>query len=411
MILRQLPRRLHGILSVTALALLAAGCKPKAAPTSDGLSSASPSVDQPSVEAGSTSRRPTADEVTTFLRSVVPPLVHVSNVKMDPPTRLPNSSPADNAWVFNVKVTLAPSEDLFGAPSAADAQAFAAVNAELDGLVRWHDAFVHSPYARFYPAFEVRDSVAPTPRLLARLHKANDPLPPVYGRMEATWQIDHWIFSPDLPEPPDPGQPRAAFTGPCLVQGSPEAQAFVAATRATIAQIQPAKMALDSRYAADVVKGTRPGTLYRGQLTYHGVVTPAEVRFVEAPNPDSQYAPFELHLPAMPSYVFAYSAKLARQMPIHPAAPTTAEGEPNPALTAADTERVPKGDLMVSFVRAVGKEGPLNDTVPVQLLSLMRHYDAPSNVTLSLLDHHLQGWLNGYSTDAAGFLLSTQQTP
>ena len=154
----------------------------------------------------------------------------------------------------------------------------------------------------------------------------------------------------------------------------------------------------------------QPGTLYRGQLTYRGAATAAEVRFVKTSRPDSRSAPVELRLPTMPGYVFTYSARLAQRMPIHPAAPTVAAGDPTPAPTAADAEPAPKGDLTVSFVGATGKEGVLDDTVPAQLLNRVRHYSQPGDAILSLRDHRLQGSLLG-DGGAGGFVLSTQQVP
>ena len=404
------PPRPREVLLATALLILMAGCKPKAASTSDPLSSTSPSDRPSSVEADGASRPPTADEVTGFLRSVTPPTTHLVSVKMDPPARMPNTSPADHVWVANVKLTLAPAEDLFGPPSRADAQAFAAVTSELDSLARWHDAFARSPYARLYPNFEFTPPTAPTPRLIARLHRADEPLAPVYGRVEAVWQIDRWNFAQDLPDPPQAGQPRPAFPGPCVVQGSPAAQAFLAAARACLAQAQPAKAALESRYAADVAQAARPGTLYRGQVTHRGAVTAAEVRFVETSRPDPQNAPFELRLPARPGYVFAYSARLAQRMPIHPAPPAAVVGEETPAPTGAETpEPAPKSDLTASFVSAAGKEGVLDNTVPTEMLNRLRHFSPPAAAALSILEHRLQGPLIDDGGVAGPFSLSSQE--
>ncbi len=398
------------VLLAAVLLMLAAACKPRTASTQDQPSSSSP-PDRPSpVEAGGASRPPTADEVTGFLRSVTPPTAHLISVKMEPPARMPNTSPADHAWIANVKLTLAHAEDLFGPPARADAQAFAAVTSELDGLVRWHDAFVRSSYARLYPDFDLKPPAAPNPRLIARLHKADEPFPPMYGRVEAVWQVDRWNFAQDLPDPPEAGQPRSAFPGPCVVQGSPEAQAFLAAARTCLAQAQPAKAALESRYAADVAKATQPGTIYRGQLAHHGAVTAAEVRFIETSRPDPQSVPFELRLPARPGYVFSYSAKLAQRMPIHPAPAVAGEEAPTPAGTETP-EPAPKGDLTVSFVSAAGKEGVLDGSVPTEMLNRLRHFSPPGKAALGILEHRLQGSLIGDGGEPGRFVLSTQQVP
>ena len=50
-------------------------------------------------------------------------------------------------------------------------------------------------------------------------------------------------------------------------------------------------------------------------------------------------------------------------------------------------------------------------TVPVALLNITRHYSQPFEVTLHVQEGRLEGRLNGFVTDSAGFALSTQQSP
>ncbi len=354
------------------------------------------------VESG-VSRQPTADDLAGFVRSFLPPVTHLVDVKMDPPVRMPNTSPASNAWVLNVKMTIASIEDLLGSPSEQDIKAFKAVEEELDSIIRWRNAFVQSPYARFYPNFEVKAPVSPTPQLLVLTHRANQPLPPIYGRMYAEWQVDHWAFSKDEFNMPDPGQPRSSFTGSYVIKDSHEAEAFLAAEREAIAQVKPKQAAIDSSYAADLVKATRQGTIYRGQVSSGNTAVPAEVRFVEPPTSDEQFAQFEVRLPSAPGNLYVYTAKLAKRMPIHPA-PAPGDNDPT---TPDDLASTPKADLTVGLLHVSGKE-IVASTVPNQLLIALTHYDPPHTLLITVLNRRMDGKL---ANPLGPFMLSAQQTP
>ncbi len=401
-------RQPHGILLATALLILAAGCKPKAAPTNDQLSASSPSDRPSSVEAGSAPRSPTVAELTSFLRSVSPPVMRVVEVKMEPPARMPNTAPAANTWVFGVKLTLAPTEDLFGPASPEDTQPFQAVADELAGLARWHAAYLHSAYVRLAPGFEMPAPSTPAPQLLMLLHRAKESLAPIYGKMAAEWQVDHWRFSRVDLDLPEPGEPLAAFPASHLIKGSPAAASFLSTAREAIAQGKAKQAAINASYAASLVQATRPGTVYQGQISHRGSTVPAEVRFLPAPvGVDSQSVGLEMRLPATPGEAFLYSARLSKQVPLVPAAVIPA-GEPTP--TPVDSEPVPQADLRLQFVSASGKEGAYNETIPVALLNLQRHYAQPDAVWLHLFERHLEGRLNGFVSDATGFVLKAQQS-
>ncbi len=401
-------RRPHGILLATAALILAAGCKPKAAPTNDQLSASSPSDRPSSVEAGSAPRSPTVAELTSFLRSVSPPITSVVEVKMEPPARMPNTSPAANTWVFNVKLTLAPTEDLFGPASPEDTQAFQAVADELTGLARWHAAYLHSPYVRLAPGLEMPAPATPAPQLLVLLHRAKEPLTPIYGKMAAEWQVDHWRFSRVDLDLPEPGEPLATFPASHLIKGSPAAASFLSTAREAIAQGKAKQAAINASYMANLVQATRPGTLYQGQITHRGSVVAAEVRFLPAPaGVDSQSVGLEVRLPATPGEAFLYSARLSQQVPLALAA-VTPTGEPAP--TPVGAEPTPQADLQLRFVSASGKGGPYNETIPVALLNIQRHDAQADVVWLHLSERHLEGRLSGYVTDATGFVLKAQQT-
>ena len=394
-------RRRASILVVAAL-FTSVGCKPSAPPSDVGASS-SP-ADRTASPGIGVSRQPNSDDLANFLRSLIPPIARLVNAKMDPPVRMPGLSPDSNAWMLNVKMTIAPTEDLLALPSEQDAKAFKAVAEELDGFIRWHDAFARSPYARFYPGFEVKAPASPTPQLLVLTHRANQPLPPIYGRMYAEWQVDHWNFAKDVFNMPDPGQPRSSFTGNYVIKGSHEAEAFLSAEREAIDQAKPKQVAIDSSYAADLVKATRPGVIYRGQVSSGSTAVPAEVRFVEPPTSDEQFAQFEVQLPSAPGNLYVYTAKLAKRMPIHPA---PAPGDNDVTPTPDDIASTPKADLTVGLLRASGKE-IVASTIPNQLLMALTHYDPPRTLLVNVLNRRMDGKL---ANPLGPFMLSAQQTP
>ncbi len=338
----------------------------------------------------------------------MPSLLHLVDVKMEPPARMPDTSPTANTWVFNVKLTIAPTEDLFGPASPEDTQAFQAVADELAGLARWHAAYLHSAYIRLAPGFEMSAPATPAPQLLVLLHRAKEPLAPIYGKMAAEWQVDHWRFSRVDLDLPEPGEPLATFPAPHLIKGSPAATSFLSTAREAIAQGKAKQAAINASYAASLVQATRPGTIYQGQITHRGSTVAAEVRFLPAPaGVDSQSVGLEVRLPATPGEAFLYSARLSRQVPLVLAA-VTLTGEPAP--TPVDAESMPLADLQLRFVSAIGKEGVYNETIPVALLNLQRRYAQPDAVWLRLFEHHLEGRLNGFVTDPTGFVLKAQQT-
>ena len=201
---------------------------------------------------------------------------------------------------------------------------------------------------------------------------------------------------------PDPGQPRSSFTGNYVIKGSREAETFLAAEREAIAQAKQKQTAIDNSYAADVVKATRSGTIYRGQVNLGSTAVPAEVRFVEPPTSDEQFAQFEVHLPSAPGNLYAYTAKLAKRLPIHPA-PAPGDSDQTPD----DLASTPKADLTVGLLHASGKE-IVASTIPNELLMALTHYDPPRSLLISVLNRRMEGRL---ASSSGVFTLSAQQTP
>ena len=270
------------ILAFTLCAL--AGCKPAPIPKATPEQTPGESSSQPR---GDARRQPSAVELNNFLRGILPPVVKLVDFKSDVPVPMPNTAPGSNAWLVNVRLTIAATEDELAEAPPPHVQAFQAAENELAALAVWSLAYAESPYASLYPGFTVHLPQPAAPKLLTVVHPKDQPRAPVYGKLAAEWQVDHWQFSIlEMPTPEAHGKFRAAFTGPVLVDGEPAAAQFLATTQAAIAEAKPKKAAIEAAYEADLVKATRPGTLYRGQVSVGSSVVAAEIRFLETVTAD-----------------------------------------------------------------------------------------------------------------------------
>ena len=127
-------------------------------------------------------------------------------------------------------------EDLLVHPSTEDAAAIDGLVNELNALVNWRNLYAKSPFARACGDVEVKVPTASVPQFLVVQHAKGQPLPPVYGKMAAEWQVDHWQFSVvDMNLAVD-GKPRSDYPGSTMVKGSAEAEAFLKSERDAIAQ-------------------------------------------------------------------------------------------------------------------------------------------------------------------------------
>ena len=348
-------------------------------------------------------RPPSTDDLTRFFRSRWPAQLKLKELKNDPPVPLPNSSPGSNTWLFNVRLRLALTEDLVGLPSPEDAHAFQAIVDELNGLVGWSQAYSRSPYARLYPAFEMQVPTTAWPQLLVVQQPKDQPVPPVYGKMVAEWQVDHWQISVvDLQMPNLPGNLRSDFSTPNEIQGSPEEKNLLAAAKVAIADANSKKAVIESGYRADLAKATQPGTVYRGRISHGADAVPAEVRFVESPLHDAEFVQLELRLPTAPGDLFVFSVRKATHIP-----GIKSPGGQGGGQEVSPINPVAKADLMVKFASAIGKAKPNDNTIPNRLLIILKNSLLPAdNTPVKLLDHRLEGPI-AYSYDG-NFILSAQ---
>ena len=396
-----IPRVAAGALGCALLSL--SGCKPAAAPTTE---QASPPPDaSPQSQKSSTPSQPTANDFANYFRPTMKPFVKLVEVKADPPMRMPNAPPGSNVWLLNLKLTLAATEDLFGIcpEEVDDTKAIASLTNELNGLVAWSNAYAQSAYARVYPGFEAKTPVSPVPLLIVLQQAKDRPQAPVYGKVAAEWQVDHWNFYAVDLDIPKVGNPRSAFNGPTMVQGSPETADFFKIERDAIAQAKGKKDAIESRYADDLAKATKPGTTYRGQISHPRGILPCEVRFLNTPGVDPQMAMFEVRLPQEPSYQLVYTAKLALQVPLNmPADAAANQYFPTPVPVG---NPLPVGNLTVNFVRCAGKATPFGSLPSVLLYG---GKVMGGNKPFLLLNRRIQGVVAQFNDN---FSLNAEQIP
>ena len=381
---------------ITCILLFAVGCKPAANPSADR------SNPEDKRQGSNTSPQPTDAEFVAFMRSALGPAIRLGSLKTDPPVRMPNTSPASNVWLVNVKLTIVPVEDLLSLPPTEDAQAIDALVNELNGLINWRNAYARSTYAHAYGSFEIKAPVSPMPQLLVVKQAKDKPMAPIYGKVAAEWQVDHWQFTNvDLPMPPF-GQPRAAFPGPTMVKGSSEAEAFLKAQRAAIASAKGRQAAIEASYQQDLLAATKPGTLYRGNVTHNGKVLLAELRFIDPPpGGGAQAASFALSVPNDPGYRVEYTAKLAPPLPLNlPAAPVN-----DNVIRFGNNSEPPVGNLTVNWSRCETKE-PVPKTAPGFLVYWLKN-TMRTDLPLVLLNHRIEGTVS--QTINGDYVLSAEQ--
>ena len=383
---RLLPTRVlrQVVLAATAAVLLVqSGCKPAAAPSSSD-----------NKVSGPTSRQPTADEFRAFFQSLLPAAVKLSDLKTDPPTHMPNTAPADNTWLINAKIVLTPTEDLYSLPPAADTESIKDLVEELNTLIHWRNAYARSLYSRIYGAFDIQ-APADLPQLLIVRQIKNKPLPAIYGKVAAEWQVDHWQFTNVDIELPVTGRLRSSFTaGPTMVKGSPEAETILATERKIIAAAKQRQAEIESSYSKDLFAATKPGTIYRGQISQTRGVLPCEVRFLDTPGADPKMATFEIALPKEPTYQLTYTARLAPKLPLDIPDGTLVYEAAHPASRSGEAEP-PVANVTVSFTRGTGKKS-LFGTLP----SVLRNgTDYIGDKPFLLLDGHLKGVVASFNGD------------
>ena len=226
--------------------------------------------------------------------------------------------------------------------------------------------------------------------------------------MSAEWQVDHWQFAAPGMTPPNCGERRSSYQGATMVKGSAEAEKAVGDVRDAVAQARKDIEAIRSRYAEQVIQGTKPGTAYRGRVSFRQDVLPCELRFLDPPpGGDARFATFELALPsANPPCTFTYSARVTTGLPILvPGAQPTA-ANPYAVTGFNDGSQVPDRNVFPKLVRNTG--GKLNGRTLPDYIFTGGNAGRTIGMELLLLDGHLD---EPISDTAEGVRLSVQQTP
>ena len=386
------------------LLALAWGCKPAPAPTAIEK----PRSDKPSDQTPGNPRRvPGTGDLANFLRSQLPPAVRVVDIKNDPPVPLPNTLPGGNAWLLTVRLTFASAEDLFEPAAVQDIQALQTLLDELQGLDNWSQTYARSPYSDLGPGFTVHVPAPASPQLLVLAHSKDRPFAPVYGRVAAEWQVDHWQFTVlNLQLPDDASKPRGAFTGPTLVQHSPEAERFLATAKAALSEAKTSQAAIERRYQEALAQATRPGTVYHGELrllsTSPPNPVPVEVRFVDVTlgDPAPHQAQFTLKLAQPPTgHEYVFRAELAEHLPLVP---------PGQTHQSIGYKAASLGDASIDFQQATVKEDQSMSLGGLLFRAMHSGLNA-GNLRLFVHNRRLEGWVaSGYYGQ---LLISAGQAP
>ena len=385
--------------AIAAVLFFDTGCKP----TPPATAQATPPTDS------SAPRQPTAADFQTFFQGMLPATVKVSEVKMDPPTRMPNASPASNVWLLSLKITVTPIEDLFSLPPPQDMQPIDNLVTELNALVAWRNTYANSPYAKACGAFEVKMPTAPLPQLLVITYPRDHPLPPIYAKVTAEWQVDHWKFEPAEGNTNtvllNAGKLRSEFTGPTMVNGSHEAEQAIGGVRDAVTQARKEIDAIRSHYTEQVVRGVKPGTFYTGTVSYGPNVAPCELRFLDLPpGGDVHFANFQVTLPSQnPPCWYIYKARVTTDLPIPVPGPQPTPVNPYAVTGFNDANSVPTRNVFQNLVRNS------NNKVGRNTLANWLSNNDHGGQGLLLLDGRIEGLINDFGNP--GIKLSVKQNP
>ena len=374
------------------------GCRrPATAPNTTGS-------DASSEFPASTQHRPEAKDLAQFLRGRLSPLVRLVELKSDPPASLLGASSDSGTWSYNVRVTLAPSEDVLCPPTSEEAASFQSMVDELNTLAAWSQAYARSPYAKRYPGFAVDTPDPARPKLLAIAHPKDKPFAPLYGKMSAEWQVDHWNYEVvALQDPPDQsGKPRSQYPEPILIRGSPEAIRFVERVKTSLDAARSMKTAIDAAYRADLLKATQPRTVYRGQLTHGKNVLTAEAHLLAAaPGDEPNMARLEFRLPSA-GYTYLCSVRLSASPPVQQAA-SNDEAEDQGRLSNNSGKLTVKADLAVGYLRVTDPKSSRAGTPASDFRSATMSTGVDDKFWLSVRDGRLAGKMTLYDFDPPYF--------
>lgn len=375
-------------------------CKPSAAlPPTPGPSQPPPREVVAPSPPDDAHHPPTTDDLARFVRGKFPPsFVKLTELKHDPPVPLPGAAPGSNAWAYNVRLTFAPPEDVLGPAAPAAAEAFRADLNALRSLAEWSEAYARSPSAARYPGFPVEPPPSHPPQLLVLVHAKDQPYPPLYGKLSAEWQVDHWdyaVIDLQAPPPDEPGDLRSQYRGPILIQGTQEADRYQALIRDGLTAARAKKAALDAAYQADLRTATQPGTTYQGTLTHAKNVIHTEARFLAAAAGDEPNAVrMEFRLPEA-GYTYLCAVRLATSPPVE-LAPANDTAEVRAELFGNHGKPAPKADLALRYLHITDPKSARPNTPASDFRQAAIGFAADKQFWLSIQDGHLAGKMTPY---------------
>jgi hypothetical protein len=255
------------IVAVTAISLLFQGCNPLKKP------------------------QPSAEQIQAAVSRQVPAFLEVKEVKSE---LLPADTPGQ--WIINVKVSVAPREDLVLLPSdEADLSECNAIAARLNVVTNWYNAYIHDNPSPDVPMVQLEEMS--TPDILILSSKKGEAVD-VYGKFLAQKQADRWNITPQSFELPALGRPRSGFKGGnYAIKGTPEGDALMAKFR----QIAETNEARKTEFLAKVdaakkekqekdqvlrkaqkdafLAACQPGVRYAGTFTFYKLTEKVVITF------------------------------------------------------------------------------------------------------------------------------------
>lgn len=198
--------RLTAVIAVSALALLIQGCKPFH------------------------KNQPSNEQITAAISTDMPPYVSVAALV---PEFIPGAT--DKEWSINVKVSIAPKEDLLSYPSRGEANSINELIEQNNELVDWRNRFVQGKANEDLAGISTSMGILNAPQPLRVSQARNQPIA-VYGKMTAEWQVDRWRFTTHL-ELPEIGKPLSTFRDgntEYLVTGTPAGEEMLQKLRKKI---------------------------------------------------------------------------------------------------------------------------------------------------------------------------------
>jgi hypothetical protein len=190
-------------------------------------------------------KRPSLEEIRGAVSEVIPAYLSVSEVT---PEFLAGSQ--EGHWSINVKSILVPKTDLLGVPTAQEQQEITDIIRKERELGDWRNQFIEGKHQGDFGDMKTEMDDIDIPAFVSVRQTPKDRIP-VYGRLNADWQVDRWKFSAQV-DLPALGSPLSSIstTGntPPVVLGSPQGISVIQKLKAIVAGNEELKQSMIATY-------------------------------------------------------------------------------------------------------------------------------------------------------------------